>query len=467
MNIDVKFQKAQLILNKFDQTHLLKFYDKLSIEDKNRLLDQILNIDFELMASLYKNTTKGNSYESIKDNITPIKSCAWESLSIEEKNNLHTLGMRLLASGKVAAVTVAGGQGTRLGHNGPKGTFSIGLPSGKSLFQLLCERLINLSEKNSKYIPWYIMTSEENHSTTINFFIRNDYFGYPKEDIFFFMQGQLPLIGEDGHILLSSPASINLGPNGNGGCFLALSESGALKDMRRRGIEWIQLCGIDNAAARIADPNFIGFTAASGKEAANKVVKKVSPDENIGVLCNKNNRPAVLEYFEVPKEIGHKTDKDGELLFGDGNIVNHVFALDFLEEKSKAALPYHAAHKKVNTIDEEGNISVADKPNSYKFELFMFDIFPLLEDIAALRVCREEEFTPVKNLKGIDSAESAKSMLMNLHKQWLIKAGVPSALIGDKLCEISPLRSYCGENLDADALIKFLHQTIEDNINIE
>lgn len=467
MNLADKYQKAKLILDKFNQSHLLRFYEKLSLEDKNRLLDQILDIDFDLVESLYNNNTKGTSSDAPKDNITPIKSCDWESLSPEEKHKFHTLGMNLIAAGKVAAVTVSGGQGTRLGHTGPKGTFNIGLPSGKSLFQLLCERLINLSKKNSRYIPWYIMTSEDNHTDTINFFISMDYFGYPKEDIFFFKQGQLPIIDEDGHILLSSPSSINVGPNGNGGCFLALSESSALKDMRRRGIEWIQLCGIDNAAARIADPNFIGFTAASGKEAANKVVKKVSPDENIGVLCKKNNRPAVLEYFEVPKEISYKTDAAGELIFGDGNIVNHVFSLDFLEENSSANLPYHAAHKKINTIDDNGNISVATMPNSYKFELFMFDIFPLLEDIVALRVSREEEFTPVKNLTGIDSAESARTMLLNLHKQWLIKAGIPSAMLENKLCEVSPLKSYYGDNLDANAIIKHFQQSTSDTVVIE
>jgi UDP-N-acetylglucosamine/UDP-N-acetylgalactosamine diphosphorylase len=345
-----------------------------------------------------------------------------------------------------------------LGHSGPKGTFDLGLPSQKSLFQLQAERLLNLARRTGQTIPWYIMTSAENYRETTEFLQAHSNFGYHSADLFFFQQDQLPVIDAAGKILLAAPGKISLGPNGNGGCFLALEKSGALADMERRGVEWVFLYGIDNALVRICDPGFIGYTAANQFPSASKVVAKTAPQESVGVLCYRNGRPAIIEYTEMPSELTEQRDSAGNLLYGNANIVTHLFRRDFLAQNAGSNLPYHVAHKKIATIDADGNPVKPEQPNAYKFELFMFDIFPLLDDMAALQVKREEEFAPVKNKAGNDSPETARQLLFQLHQQWLRNAGVAPELLQDRNIEISPLLSFAGEGLDKTKIEKFLRR---------
>lgn len=453
-----KLEKAKLLTEKYGQQHLLKFYSELTAEEQNSLLDQILSIDFELISSLYNNVVKDCGEIDKFKNIEPMKSCNHKNMTEEEINEYNNIGLQMIKQGKTAALLVAGGQGTRLGHEGPKGTFSIGLPSDKSLFQLQCERLINLSQKCDKYIPWYIMTSEDNHEDTVSFFESNNYFGYPSEDIFFFKQGQLPIVDDKGKIILKEKSCISVGANGNGGCFLALKESGAFENMKKRGVEWLFMYGVDNALVKIADPTFFGFTVKSGLEASSKVVKKKSPEEKVGVLCYKDGEPSIVEYSELPEELRYAVDEKKELLYSNANIVNHIFSVDFLDRCSKAGLPYHAAHKKISFVNDKGSIINTESPNAYKFELFMFDIFPYLEDMSLLRVNREEEFAPVKNRTGADSPETARNLLLNLYKKWLVDAGITYEQLENKIVEISPLVSYSGENIDLDKFKELLYK---------
>jgi UDP-N-acetylglucosamine/UDP-N-acetylgalactosamine diphosphorylase len=462
LNLD----QARAVTDQYGQSHLLRFYGQLSPAAQTDLLGQIGAIDFELMNSLYHNVVLHPPKLSEASLITPLTAHNWSGYDAATQTRLRARGLSLVGEGKVAAVLVAGGQGTRLGHPGPKGTYNIGLPSGKSLFQLQAERLLNLGRKAGKVIPWYIMTSADNHTATTEYFRSHRNFGYPGKDLFFFSQDQLPVLDESGKILLSERGKISLGPNGNGGCFLALAKSGALADMNRRGVDWIFLYGIDNVLVRVCDPGLIGFAAANNFPAVNKTVAKASPEENVGVLGYRNGRPAVIEYTELPPELAHQRDKAGNLLYGSGNIVTHLFRRDFLEQNAGSNLPYHVAHKKIATIDANGDPILPAVPNAYKFELFMFDIFPLLSDMTALQVRREEEFAPVKNKEGADSPATARNLLFELHRQWLLRAGVHSDLLWDRAVEISPLLSFAGEGLEKEPLEAFLKENRDSRLEI-
>jgi UDP-N-acetylglucosamine/UDP-N-acetylgalactosamine diphosphorylase len=462
---NAKLQQAQILTEKYGQSQLLQFYKQLAPARQANLLDEILSLDFELIDSLYQKLVN-NPIQQINEArlapLTPRQTC-----DLQSRRQYQDLGLNLIRTGKVAAVLVAGGQGTRLGHSGPKGTFKLGLPSQKSLFQLQAERLLNLARRTGRMIPWYIMTSAENHWETTKFFQIHSDFGYPSPDLFFFQQEQLPVIDAAGKILLAAPDQISLGPNGNGGCFLALEKSGALADMERRGVDWVFLYGIDNALVRICDPGFIGFTAANQFPSASKVVAKAAPQESVGVLCYRNGRPAIIEYTEMPPELTGQRDRAGNLLYGNANIVTHLFHRDFLAQNAGSNLPYHVAHKKVATIDASGNPVKPEQPNAYKFELFMFDIFPLLDDMAALQVKREEEFAPVKNKAGNDSPETARQLLYQLHRHWLEAAGVAPELLQDRNIEISPCLSLAGEGLEPTKIAEFLRKNRGSEVEIK
>lgn len=456
--MDHQYATAHALVTKYGQEQLLRFYPQLTPTQQSNLLSQILALDFELMDRLYRDLGRGRSATAGANQITPLWADTWRDFPPTKQTEFFQTGLAAIQAGKVAAFLVAGGQGTRLGFPGPKGAFDLGLPSHKSLFQLQAERLINLSRRSGKYIPWYIMTSPENHQETVAFFETHRYFGYPRSELCFFSQDLLPLLDHDGKIMLCAPDRIMLGPNGNGGSFLALEKSGALADMKYRGVEWIFLYGVDNALVKVADPGFIGYAMASGLSSASKVVSKAYPEEKVGVLCYLDHRPAILEYSELPPELAHQTTPDGDLVFRNANIVSHLLRRDFLEASVPyfTQLPYHLAHKKMPTLDAAGNPMIPDAPNAYKFELFIFDLFPLLPDMAALLVDRAAEFAPVKNASGPDSPATARELLLNLHRHWLLTAGVSPELLNGRTVEISPLTSYEGESLDLKNIIPLL-----------
>ena len=399
-------------LRKYDQEHLLKFYNTLDEKNKNKLLEQIENIDFELMNSLYNNTKKSNNQEDAK--IEPIEYMDKYKLNGAYKD-YEEIGKKAIKEGKLAAVTMAGGQGTRLGHNGPKGTFDIGLDSHKSLFELLCDTLKEASKKYDVQIPWFIMTSKENNDQTIEFFKKNKYFGYEK-NIYFFVQGQLPMIDTEGKILIGEDGLVKLASDGHGGVYESLVKSGMLRKMKELGIEWIFIGGIDNCLVKMVDPVLMGIAIDKNVQAAVKSVVKANPHEKVGVFCKKNGKPGVVEYTEITTDMAESTDQNGELLFGESHILCNLFNINAVERMGSNPLPYHVAYKKATYIDKDGNKVIPDGPNAYKFEAFLFDAFGELDNMAVLRVKREEEFAPVKNANGVDSPETAKKLYEDFYK---------------------------------------------------
>ncbi|WP_199620840.1 UTP--glucose-1-phosphate uridylyltransferase [Paenibacillus alkalitolerans] len=454
--MDTGLEQVQQLLIKYKQEHVLDFLKRLDPIEKDKLIQQILSIDFVQLSSAL-NKVKHQKVVDI-ESIEPMEYQRLDQFTKEQRDMYAEEGWRLLRNGEVGVIVVAGGQGSRLGHEGPKGTLDIDLPSGKSLFQLQAERLLNLSNRAAQSIPWYIMTSPENHDATIQFFQSHNYFGYPKTDCIFFQQKTMPAIDQQGKLLFSSPSQINFVPSGNGECFSSLYHSGALEDMKRRGITWLFYYNVDNAIIKAADPLFVGFSASFDNTISTKAIKKVDPEEKVGVLCLKNGRPFVLEYNEIPDALLQQRNSQGELLLGLANISIHMFRYDFIEKYARHKVPYHVALKKIKYSDTNGTIITPDEPNAYKLESFIFDYFPFAEKTTVLLAEREEEFAPVKNKEGADSPLTARNQILNLHKKWLADSGVDLAKLGlqDRFIEISPLLSYGGEGINEgiDKIIK-------------
>ncbi|MFH5182870.1 UTP--glucose-1-phosphate uridylyltransferase [Paenibacillus sp. TAB 01] len=444
--------QAEALLAAYGQEQLLRFYDELPMDLQEKLLDQIFQIDLKQIDSIRNSTSAAIEAELEGSDFSPIPGYSWDDFTNEAKVQYEQKGWELLQAGRVGAIVVAGGQGSRLGYDGPKGTYDIGLPSGKSLFQLQAERLLNISKRAGAAIPWYIMTSPENDEETRHFFEHANYFGMDPADCFFFQQGVMPVLDDNGKILLSGKGEISLAPSGNGDCFAALERSGALKDMKRRGLAWLFYYNVDNALVKVADPCFVGLAACHNHPVAAKALDKSSPEEQVGVLCLKSGRPAVVEYTVIPEQMKNERDEKGKLVYGLGSISMQLFRFDFIEKFAKIDLPYAMAHKKIPFIDPSGKRINPDTPNAFKFERFIFDYFPLAEQITALKVKREEEFAPVKNKEGVDSPATARQMILSLHRSWLLAAGVPCERLKDREIEISPLLSYAGENLSEEVI---------------
>ena len=412
--MEKRIETIMKTLKKYSQEHLLNGFNNLDPVKQEKLLNQIENTDFELIHELYQNTNKTDELQ--QSQITPIEYLDKEKLNGYYKSFQET-GEKAIRSGKLAAVTMAGGQGTRLGHNGPKGTYDIGLDSHKSLFELLSDSLKEQGKKYDVVIPWFIMTSEENNDDTIEFFSKHKFFGYEKDkNIFFFKQGELPMVDTEGKILIGENGLIKEAADGHGGIYEALVKNGMTKKMRELGVEWLFIGGVDNCLVKMVDPILMGIAIQKNVTAAGKSVVKANPQEKVGVFCKKNGKPSVVEYTEIPKEMSEATDERGELIYGESHILCNLFNIDAVERMGKTPLPYHVAFKKATYIDKNGNKVVPDGPNAYKFEAFLFDAFGELDDMAILRVKREEEFAPVKNATGTDSPETARELYKKFYK---------------------------------------------------
>lgn len=411
--MEEKYQRALEILKEYNQEHILNNYNNLSDEKKEKLLDQILTIDFNQIAELFEQTKKQVSFAN--DKIEPIDFVDKSALSAEELKKYNDLGDNAIKQGKYAVVTMAGGQGTRLGHNGPKGTFMLGLENDKSIFEILID---TLKESNNKYgviIPWYIMTSRENNEQTENFFKANNYFGYDKNAITFFKQGELPMCSEEGKLLIDENGLIKEAADGHGGIFESMSRNGIIDDMLKKGIEWAFIGPVDNVLVKMVDPTLLGVALDRNVLAAGKSVVKANSKEKVGVFCKRNGKPGVVEYTEITDDLAEATDENGNLIFAESHINCNLFNVNAIKEVSTKKLPYHSAHKKAKYIDENGELVVPEKPNAYKFESFIFDAFDMLNDMAILRVKREEEFAPVKNAEGNDSPETARKLYKDFY----------------------------------------------------
>ena len=404
-----KAKDAIEILKTYNQDHIIKLLNKLEGKKKQELIEQIMKIDFQQIHELYENTKK--EIEIKENKIESIEYLDKSKLSKDEKEKLDNLGAEIIKNGEYAVVTMAGGQGTRLGHNGPKGTFKLDVyGKGKYLFEILAE---NLKEANKKYniqIPWYIMTSKENNKDTVEFLKKHNYFGYPKDKVRIFMQSELPLVDINGKLLIDKNYKIKEASDGNGGTYSSLRASGCLAEMKENGIKWVFIGGVDNALLKMVDETLLGLAIDKNVQIASKSVVKANPHEKVGVFCKMNGHPKIIEYAELPEKMAEEVDKNGELKFGESNILCHLFTIDAIEKASKETLMYHSAFKKNSYIDENGKEVIPDEPNSYKFEAFIFDAFEFFDDMALLRVKREEEFAPVKNKEGVDSPKTAKEL---------------------------------------------------------
>lgn len=411
--MDEKYQAVKEYLEKYHQEKVLKNYERMSEEDKVKLLDQILTIDLEQIDELYKSTQKKISFAN--DKIEPIDYVDKSKLSEEEYKKYETLGVEAIKAGKYAVVTMAGGQGTRLGHNGPKGTFKLGLDPDKSIFEILSDRIKESNEEYGISIPWYIMTSRENNEQTVAFFEENNYFGLKKSDITFFKQGELPMCSEDGKLLIDENNCVKEAADGHGGIFESMRRNGIVFDMEARGIEWAFIGPVDNVLVKMVDPILLGVVLDRNVQAGGKSVVKANSKEKVGVFCKRNGKPGVVEYTEITDDLAEATNENGELVFAESHINCNLFNVKAIEEVSKRKLPYHSAHKKAKYIDENGNLVVPEAPNAYKFESFIFDAFDMLNGMAILRVKREDEFAPVKNAEGNDSPETARKLYKDFY----------------------------------------------------
>lgn len=404
-----KKQEAIEILKKYNQEHIIKLLEKLPQEKQEDLIKQIQQINFEQILELYNNTKKQIEFKENK--IEPLEYLDKAKLTDLQKANFDKLGEETIKAGEYAVVTMAGGQGTRLGHKGPKGTFKLDVfGKGKYLFEILAD---NLKEANQKYgvtIPWYIMTSRENNSETLQFLQKNNYFGYDEKFVTLFTQSELPLVDEQGRLLIGKDFKIKQASDGNGGTYSSLRASGCLADMKKRGIKWIFIGAVDNALLKMADVTLLGMAKNKNVQIASKSVAKANPYEKVGVFCKMNGHPKVIEYMELPTKMAEQYDEDGELKYGEAHIMCNLYTIDAIEKISKESLMYHSAHKKNSYIDENGKEIIPEEPNSYKFEAFIFDAFEFFDDIAILRGKREEDFAPVKNKEGVDSPKTAKEL---------------------------------------------------------
>ena len=406
--MDEKLEKIEKKLKKYGQEHLLQKYNEMDEAQRKELINQIENIDFDLMQELYENAKKAVDFE--QTTIEPIEHVDKSKLTVAEREMYERKGVEAIKYNKFAVVTMAGGQGTRLGHSGPKGTYIFEPSKNKSIFEALCDTLKEAWKKYDTVIPWYLMTSKENNEATVKFFKENNYFGYPKEYIKFFKQGQLPMLSLNGKILMEENGLVKEAANGHGGTLQSMEKAKVIDEMKKNGIEWVFINGVDNVLVKPVDPLLIGMSIHNKVLAAAKAIEKTDPKEKVGVLCRKNKKVGVVEYTEISDEMAHLRDDYGSLVYGDGNAVFHLYNIKGLEKISQVNLPYHTAVKKATYLDENGKVIIGDKPNAYKFEMFIFDSYELFDDVVVLRVKREEEFAPIKNAEGQDSPETARKL---------------------------------------------------------
>lgn len=393
---------AKALLEEYGQLQLLDYYDELTESERRELLSSIEGIDFAAFAGFDFNTEREMGRLSPADALT-LGEVAAKRAEFEEA------GLKALKEGKVAAVLLAGGQGTRLGLNAPKGTFNIGVTRRLSIFECLMNGLMRVVKRVGVFPHLFIMTSDINDKDTKAFFKENGYFGYDSGKVHFYLQKTAPAFSFGGKILLEKKYKPALAPNGNGGWYTSLKEAECGKILEQEGIEWLNVFGVDNVLQKICDPLFIGATLLSGADCSSKVVKKTCPEEKVGVLCKENGLPSVVEYFEMPEENKTERGADGELLYRFGVTLNYIFNVKKLNGVS-GKLPYHRAVKKINCI-KDGKEFVPEEPNAYKMETLAVDIVKLMGSCIGVEVEREKEFAPVKNMCGTDSVDTARTLL--------------------------------------------------------
>jgi len=430
----ISYEKAREALEKSGQLHVLKFWERLNTDQRKALLAQLEKLDFGSLARM-KDVLAGVSVQSSVSSIEPAKV-----LRLAEAKSPEAIraGEEAIRKGFAGVVLVAGGQGSRLGFEGPKGSFAIGPISNAPLFEIHSRKILGLEKKYKAQIPFYIMTSEANDKATRDFFEANDYFGLSADRVLFFIQGMWPALDKEGKIILDAPGHLFMSPDGHGGILEALRATGMLEDMKKRRLETLFYFQVDNPLVEIAEPAFMGLHRIHQADISVKVCSKRDPDEGLGVVVVRGNKNAVVEYTELTKEQKHARLPDGELKFKFGSVAIHVFSLDFLVKESKAHIPIHVAHKKVPYCDDTGITVKPEKPNAYKFEKFIFDVLPDAQRSINVEFAREEEFSPVKNAEGADSPATTRRDMIRKCSRWLERAGVtvPKDEAGESIYKI-------------------------------
>ena len=388
-----------------NQKYIKAMMEKNTTEQNEKLTKRLEEIDFSVLEHIERKETVNE-----RGVFAPLD--AVEVSEIEARGaEFKELGLKAIREGKVGAVLLAGGQGTRLGLDRPKGTLNIGVAKELYLFEQLLRNLMDVTDEAGVYVPLYIMTSNINNADTTAFFEEHDYFGYPKDYVKFFVQEMVPACDYEGRIYMESQTEVAMSPNGNGGWFSSMVNAGLLSDIKERGIEWINVFAVDNCLQRIADPMFVGATIAYGCESGAKVVRKAAPDERVGVLCTEDGKPSIAEYYEMTEEMATARKENGDLKYGFGVILNYLFSEKKLEQIADAKMPIHVVEKKIPYMDVDGTFVKPEQPNGYKFETLVLDMVHMMDDCIPYEVVREKEFAPIKNLHGVDSLDSARELM--------------------------------------------------------
>lgn len=445
------------------QSQLFDHWKALSAEDQQAFLKNLESVakrtsPQKLIADCQAALSLSETNASVSTQIEPLPATSYQSVIGNDKarKSYWDLGLDAIVKGEVAVILMAGGQGTRLGSSQPKGCYDIGLPSGKSLFQIQAEKILRLQDLSGTEhpIPWYVMTSIPTRAATEEFFAKQNFFGLKSSQITFFNQGTLPAFDLEGQkLLLGSPTELVASPDGNGGLYRAMKDNDLLSDFKAKGIKHVYMYCVDNVLSKLADPVFIGFAIKHKFELATKAVRKRDAHESVGLIATKQSKPCVIEYSEISKELAEAQDSNGLLKFRAGNIVNHYYSVELLQRELDnwcANLPYHVARKKIPVYDNKtGQFSKPSSPNGIKLEQFIFDVFPTvpLDKFGCLEVERAEEFAPLKNGPGSsnDNPETSRAAYLTLGTSWLKAVGAKV----DKGVEIevSGRTSYSGENL--------------------
>jgi UDP-N-acetylglucosamine/UDP-N-acetylgalactosamine diphosphorylase len=432
------------------QEHVLVFWDDLDQGEQQEFATQLESIDFEQFAMLQKQFVQQSNDVPPMD-IAPSLFVSLDDLIDTE--SLRNTGKEIIRNGQLAVITVAGGQGTRLGWSGPKGTFPATPVTGKSLFQLIAEQIAFASEKYGVTIPWYIMTSVENDAVTRSYLLDNNCFGLERTDIVAFTQGEVPAIDAKGKMLLSSRNKVVMNPDGHGGVITALNQSGGLAELEAAGVKYLSYVQVDNPLAKVVDPVFLALHVddqQSSVEITSKCVHKTNPNERVGVFCVVDGKTTIVEYSDLSEEQKNQTDPDDKLIFRAGSIAIHMLSTDFLQ-RIAGELPWHIAKKKMQYLSlETGQRIEPDEPNAYKFERFVFDVLMLASNPLIVETSREEEFAPIKNADGDDSPATSRNLQKQRAANWLQSRGVQVS--ESAVVEISPLSGSSPEELDTELL---------------
>jgi len=445
MDLKSKFEKA-------GQGHVFKYFDTLGQTQKSELLEQLGQVDLEeldrLNRELIFSKSGGEALDFSKLEPAPYKPLPQSKRDDPEWRKAAEVGEAAIRAGRLAAFVVAGGQGTRLGFDAPKGCFKVSPVKRKSLFQIFAEKILSAGRKYGVSIPWLVMTSHINDDATRKFFEENNYFGLDKKDVIFFRQGLMPAVDYKGKIILEDKGKIAMTPDGHGGCLRAMCRSGAITELKKRGIDCISYFQVDNPLVNIIDPYFLGFHILGASEMSSKMIPKAYALEKVGHFCVTDGKTTVVEYSDLPKEYQELRDADGKLKFIAGSVAIHILDRNFVERTGSSSsaelrLPFHRADKKIPFVGEDGNIAKPEKANGVKFEMFVFDALPMAKSPVIIEGLRGDEFSPVKNAEGVDSPLTCKNDQKKQFARWLAASGVKVGTDKDGVpeidIEVSPL----------------------------